>query len=199
MIISLKSFSQNRNDELILKKIFGADSVPEVAYATESKGYDKIEEIISRKIIFSRTATGDTIRLKLSQQEIENVKKEIQNSKNFIFPIKLFPNTHGIAKDKMDSYVANKRKIWTTNYHAALKSGDTAKINKFRKENGYSHETYVHFLSKPIYLRNETLCIIYDAKLCNLDQGVGGCQQVLFYQKNEDTWSKLFGITIGCY
>lgn len=82
--------------------------------------------------------------------------------------------------------------------NAVFDTQDSLKIKKFRNENGINYD-WVHFFSKPIYFRNNSFCILYYAKLCNFNSGLGGCSQIIICRKNKNKWEKFNEITNGCY
>jgi hypothetical protein len=198
ILIVLLCFSKNSEDQEVLKIVsnYSVDSI--FVYAKKSDGYNRLGEIIQRKSIFNRNFPSKSITL--TNQEINYLKKEIKKNKEYSFSSNLFPSAQMISNDTIESYSSNKAEKWRKDYVKTVESKDSLKIANFFDERGTPcNDTWVHFFSKPIYLRENTICILYHAQHCNFHQGLGGCHEVQVLKKNNNKWEKYIEIPIGCY
>ena len=192
----LQGFSQISNDEFVLKLLFDLNKESILTYSEKSIGYSKLVEIISKKTL--KGFKNPKTRLKLSENEIELIKEQIKKNKNYIFPPNLFVNSRIVSLDSIASYFTNKNKIRKKEMIEIIKTKDSLLSAEFSKQKGFESD-WIHFFSKPIFFRNRTLCIIYYAKICCFNSGMGGCKSVIFCKKNGSKWDKYIEVPVGCY
>lgn len=194
----VKCFSQSSKDQQIFLSVFVGNKDSIIVIAKQSDGYKRLEALVSEKNIYNKAFPEKSIIL--TDTEVLFLKNEINKNEKYNFPETIFPDAILISSDTVKSYASNKVKKWRKEEATVFESKDTIKIFKFIREKRYSFtETYVHFFSKPIYFRNDTLCILYHADLCCFNNGLGGCTSAYIYKKDNDIWEKYITITFGCY
>ena len=127
--------------------------------------------------------------------------EEINTFTKYKFSSDLFPKIKIISKDTLVLYSANQEIKWQRDYAEVRKSNDTIKIAQFfseRDEASYE-DTWVNFFSKPIYLRNNTIWLVYYGQLCNFHNSWGGCEFVQIMVKKNNLWEEYYQIGIGCF
>jgi hypothetical protein len=197
-LITATCFSQAPNDKEILQSAINAhDNFPTVI-CMQSDGYKKLQELVSGQKLFSRHEPENSVEL--TDDELVFITNEISKNQTYVFPKNTFPNALLISKDTLKSYSLNKEKSYYKERDLILKAKDTLKYRSFINKKPYPGVvTYVAFFSKPIYFRDNTLCLFYYSDLCNFHNGLGGCEEVFIYKKTQDGWKKQIAIPIGCY
>lgn len=191
-------FSQISQDKQFFESIKDTTNKLPYVICIQSDGYNVIEKVISKKNIFNKN--DPTNHVELTSKELLYIKGEIAKNKNYVFSKTTFPDAIFISKDTLKSYSSNISEQWHNEQKVLIESQDTVKYAQFRKEKPYPCMlTFVHFYSKPIYFRNNTLCIIYHANLCGFHNSVGGCYQVMLFNKINGVWKMLLETGGGCY
>lgn len=197
-VLAAKCFSQSPNDREIFQSFMDGKKDSAFVICKQSDGYKRLKAVVLKKKIYNIHFPEKS--LTLTDKEVSYIIAEINNNKSYNFSETTFPNALIISKDTVQSYSSNKAKSWHKEQRSVFDSNDTIKILKFRNERPYSYiETYVHFFSKPIYFRNDSLCILHHADLCNFHSGMCGCNSTYIYKKNNGRWEKYIEIQHGCY
>lgn len=165
-----KGFSQNSNDQQVLKTVIEFDKDSSFVYCQKSFGYENLLDILSKKDEHRRINFPDT--LKLSHKEIRHLKRKIKKSEGYLFPPNLLPHSTLISYDSLAAYSNSVDKAMRKEMDAIHKTQDSVLIKKYY-QNRINTRDWVHFLSKPIYFKNDTYCIMYYGKLCCFNHGVG--------------------------
>ncbi len=198
LFLFLKGFAQNTTDQKVFKVVMKNDWEEKKVISQNSTGHKTIIDLISKKIIYNSHFPAEKITL--TDIEVKNVIAEIKKNDTYKFKPKTFPFSTLISPDTLKSYSANKYAIWNKERIEVLQSQDSTRMVKFNREKGYPYNVvWVTFLSKPIYLRNNSISIVYYAKLCDFDRGMGGCYSVIILKRTQGIWKKYIEIPIGCY
>lgn len=186
------SFSQNNEDRQIFDILLSYNKSSNYAVCTESDGHNKMIEIIKNRRHFYQNCPSDTFRL--SRKERKYIVKEINTFNKYKFSADLFPKIKMISKDTLMLYSANQEIKWRRDYAEVRKSNDTIKIAQFFSERGETpfEDTCVNFFSKPIYIRNNKVCIVYYAQFYYFHKELGGCDFIQILIKRNNFWEKYY-------
>lgn len=135
------------------------------------------------------------IKEPIGESRIKEIKKKIAKGylTGSVIPIPMTkPKGHPLtltAKEKqfllaeLDKEISSDRKIYLS------KNKNYVFIEKFDHER---HNSYVHY-SKPIFFRNNTLCLIYTSRTGAPESGGGGWN---VYRKEKGVWKQWLMVTM---
>ncbi len=204
---SLFCFSQSDNDDkILLQSIVNIEGKTSYSYCRESVDISGYIERIKRKKFYKRVIDTsnifkrDTIlRFTITDSEVQDILKQIKDNKNYIFPENLLENSVRIAKDSTKTFMDVELQKYYKEMHAVFDTKDSLKIKEFRekaiKPYDYRHRCYINFLSKPIYIRNNTVALVSNTIFCNH----GGDYLLAFYEKKDNEWVEIVAIAQGAY
>ena len=129
--------------------------------------YERITQSVSAKILpsFFRNQNPDTIVL--SNEEISYIKGELNKAAKYKWPDGLLKGSKVIPQDTIESDFKDRTRGWSYYY----KRG----INK------------IYAFSKPIFFRNNTLCLFYTEYGCGYLCAEGNAA---IYRKKNGKWEK---------
>lgn len=190
---SCLTFGQTvNNDTTVLKVFINQNQDKNIAYIDKTIGWERIQKSLDRW-----KNSSDSIKLKqktsiaLTDADYYSILEQIDKYKNFVWGDSLFVNSKRVLLDSMYSYLDNEFKLNYKKYNSNTLDKDTAAIKNFQK-----YVPWVFGFSKPIYLREETLCLYYSMAMCGQ---LCGHDEVSFYKKENGKWTKWFGIGSGVY
>jgi hypothetical protein len=128
----------------------------------------------------------------LTKEEQTFILTEIKEDKDYTWCDTLFPGLKAIDLDSLLPYLKAKKEMRRMNTDNAFSSRDTSLARKLNE----THD-WVFTFSKPIYLRNGTLCLLHIKNRCNLS---GGDQDLSFYRKDKNgTWVWWLYVSAGAW
>jgi hypothetical protein len=145
-----------------------------------------LNTFIQRGIVFSFTKEDSLL---LTKTEDQYLRKQL--SKKTKWPEELFRGSKGIPMDSMWSYLEQQGVIKYEKIKKADSTRDMAAINKLQRL--YS---YVFVFTKPIYIRNKTICLVSYAAMCGGDCGING---VTIYKKENNRWAEWIEVESGAF
>lgn len=175
----------NPEDTIILLQAFREVTInPQIIYVDTVHGYGtEYIDVFDKKLRDKRH--GHSLNLTRSE------KKMIVNhlKQKTIWSDSLFQNSKCIGLDSMWSIVkpANYQRLIALN-EAKLKK-DTEAIKNLEK-----NYRYVFSFLKPIYIRNNTFCLIVYKALCDVNCGNS---EMSIYKKENNKWTKWLVISEG--
>ena len=101
----------------------------------------------------------------------------------------LFSNSKRIDTDSMWTYLRQMNAQRTLSINQAALKNDTVLIKKLK----YDYP-YVFTFAKPIYIRNNTVCLIAFGAMCG---GECGQTETSFYKKENNEWTKWIIVSAG--
>ena len=101
----------------------------------------------------------------------------------------LFSNSKRIDTDSMWTYLRQMNAQRTLSINQAALKNDTVLIKKLK----YDYP-YVFTFAKPIYIRNNTVCLIAFGAMCG---GECGQTETSFYKKENNEWTKWIIVSSG--
>lgn len=204
---SLFCYSQNNiEDKLLFQSIVNIEGKKSYSYCRESVDLSGYVKKIKRKEFYERVVDTENIfkrdtilKFTITDSEVQSILKQIRENKNYVFPENLLQNSVSIAKDSVKIYMDSELQKFYKEGRAVFDTKDSLKIKEFREKAvqpyDYRHRCYVNFLSKPIYIRNNTVALVSNTIFCNS----GGDYQLAFYEKKDNEWVEIVAISRGAY
>lgn len=161
LFIGANSYSQStKNSTIVLQKFF-ADKFP-ITYSDTIHQYDLkyLKQVLADDILYNSSLSGqkDNIRqLILTKNEKKYLLKKVDEQQGFVWPDNLFQN---VRKDSSD------------------KKNLTSNFKKFFQP--------IYNFSKPIFIRNDSICIFYYGYYCGGECGQGSVE---IYHKIDGKWT----------
>jgi len=129
---------------------------------------------------FGKTTEKDAIIL--SQEEKKYIQEQHEKNSSYSWPDSLFFNSERVSKDSVSDHLHKRRRVVTEQLDEAYKSKDKKRIEKMKRQ-----RPWVSFFSKPIYIRDRTVCLIETANLCG---NSCGDYETRFYKRENGQWRK---------
>jgi len=145
---------------------------------------NQLKEIIQKSKITDKRQ-GETITLSKSEQEY----LLSQLAKPTVWDDNLFSDCKRIDADSMWTHIKLKDIKRRIALNQAVLQKDTTTIKNL--QHSFS---YVFSFSKPIYIRDNTICLISFSAICG---GTCGQSEASFYKKSNNQWSKWIIVTAG--
>lgn len=204
---TFNGISQMTNDDnLLLQSIVNIEGKTKYSYCSESVDISSRINTIKRKKFYERVINDENIckrdtilKFTITDAEVQSILQQIKDNKNYIFLENLLQNSVRIEKDSIKIFMDSKHQEFYKKMRNVYDSKDSLEIKKFREDApqtyDYRHECYINFLSKPIYIRNKTIALIFNTLSCNS----GGYNQLAFYEKKDKEWVSIVVISSGSY
>lgn len=180
----------NQDDSSILVKVVRQLSLQQqIIYVDTVRGIkDESEErlinIIRNGVIQDWASKDVLVLTKAEQNYILN-----QLRQQTVWPDNLFPNGKRIEEKSMWNYLRQMESERILSMNNAALQKDTATYNSLR--NNY---TYIFTFAKPIYIRDNTICLIAFGAMCG---GMCGRTETCFYKKENNEWIKWIMVSAG--
>jgi hypothetical protein len=185
----LPLYSQvNKNDiQILLNEII--ESEREKTIYTD-KGSDWIsnqmrEEIKTGKLV----AWSKKDSIVLTAKEQKYLLKQIKNQKTFIWPDSLFENSKRIEFDSLQPFLKSANWLYYTTINKLKLQGDTVLYKQLESPCVFS-------FTKPIYFRNNTLCIF---NMIQMFSHSSGYSDSFLYKKINNEWVRSIVFTSGAW
>jgi hypothetical protein len=197
-LVASESFAQSNPEDTIilriaipeLKKqrlIVYADTVNKECRMTLPK--DMVDAIKKGMLTDMRNAQhSDT--LVLSVNEKKYLLKQLK--KTTVWENNLFENSKRISGDSLFDYATNEGRKYYKKLSEAKLSKDTIALAKLSQE--YPYFPYAFGFTKPVYLRNNTICFISFVAICGNPCGRSASG---IYKKDGNEWKLWIGMPQG--
>ncbi|HIA11202.1 MAG TPA: hypothetical protein EYN69_03905 [Flavobacteriales bacterium] len=183
--ILTSAFGQsNTEDTILLRDLYKRITPNNLTYIRESAGRESMKKRLLDKS-YRKFIDSTWENLQLTDQEYEYLLDQIELNKDFVWKDSLLANSQYIPKDSIWTYLHNERRKW---YEIYKQNPATENLKRERP--------WVFQFSRPIYLRDNQLCLLYYVALCGK---VSGHYQIAFYKKEEDAWIEWIVIGGGDY
>ena len=196
----------NQDDAIILQKVIREVSTQApIAYVDTVNSKQQISErlketILKGKITDTRngridpesgryTVSQDANTLVLNEEEQEYLINELEQ--RTVWPDDLFPDSKCIDRDSMWAYIRVENAKRLEALQQAILEEDTLAIKKLR----YNYP-YVFTFTKPVYIRDKTICFIAWVAMCG---GTCGQTEQIFYKKENDEWEKWIVVSASVF
>lgn len=183
------SITHGQEDDSILLKIQLENYKPGDTLPYDTKPYwHHFEKMITSTDgkIYNR-GTKDT--LFLSKKELEYILIQYKTLINDTINFSSVPNTLKIEKQNMGIYFTKKNKEKKKLLDNYIQNNGKEKAREIL----LNHETYIFSFSKPIFIRNNTYCIIYYTEYC----GNCGYTAISVLKNTEGEWTEYIKMHIG--
>ncbi len=151
----------------------------------------EINEVFNKLTFESRTQEFPDEAINLTDSERAYLLHQIYNAENFKWPDSLFYNSKRIPSKDLFRYSAIKQRDIYIKINEAIEENDWDTYDKLQHVYFWDYE-----FSKPVYIRNGTVCLLYYAKLCC---GNGGSDGLFFFKKINGQWKKWIILRQGDY
>lgn len=178
-------------DTSILRLTIKKTKNDRLTYIDESVGWTRIRELLRKNIFKGNTKLTEHNLIRLSKKERKYLFQQIEAYKDFKWNENLFPNSIKIKKDSMWSYISWETNILREKQKNAILSKDTIALKEIKKE-----LPRVYGFSKPIFIRNNSICLLYHFSMCG---NPCGHYEINFYKKENGKWIKWIEMARGEY
>lgn len=187
----IETFGQiSKDDNAILNNIFKQVTINEfIVYVdtvnnTDFAAHYRLKDIINKGVITDRKQEKTIILTKKEKKYLL-----LQLCEPTVWADSLFPNSKRIQSNEMWTYLSQENNKRREAINQAYLEKDTLKIKKLR----YDY-TFVFSLLRPIYIRNNTVCLTSYSAMCGVDCGR---TEISFYKKENNEWTKWIIISAG--
>lgn len=193
ILISSKLLGQNiDNDRDVIKLVSKINHDNKIYYIDITVGWQRIDENLKkRKFVYVNPQNKNKETIRLSKKEYRFLLKQIDLNKEYIWNNNLIDNSVILNQDSMFTLLNVKQKERIEQSNNAIINKDTITYNKLKNKyfwvNGYS---------KPIYLRENSICLLYHFERCGRDCGY---DEIWILKKENGNWNKWFKICEGAY
>lgn len=182
----------NIEDTIVLRKVFNeVSSQRQIAYvdSVNMNGYvpDVLMEAIQKGKITDTRKTRKPNSLTLTKAEQNYLLEQI--TQQTVWSDNLLADSRLIESDSMWVYLRQENTKRIAAMNKAAMENDTLALKKARLN--YS---YVFTFTKPVYIRDNTICLISFAAVCGTECGRN---EISFYKKENNEWGKWIVISAG--
>lgn len=194
LCFGIRSFGQTADDTVLIKNIiveFSGRENAAIVSNVPSGCWDRLYAIVRNGTwkAFRRSETGRDIVLDEKDKAV--LLNQIKQNRNFRWNNKMLPQFIKIEADSMQSYLSAENKRHYDLMNEALAKKDTATFYK----NKYIR-AWAFTISKPIYFRDNSFCLINAIALCG---DTCGRSEIAVYKKEESGWIRWLVIEAGDY
>lgn len=191
----------NEQDTILLRKVFG--EVPSHAqsfYVSPINKGKKVSERLKEIILVGKIMDSRKIdSLILSKEEQKYLLNQM--AQTTIWTDNLFSGFKRIDTDSAWLFLEQENKNRYATLKAAidtaLLSGDTARAAKLNQQYyTYAYMTFIFYFPKPIYIRDNTICLISYTAMCG---ELCGFNETSFYKKENNEWKRWIVISSGVF
>lgn len=180
IFILLKAFREVTSQE----QIFYVDTVNKDTTIPEP-----IREVFQKGKIIDAKKSGQINSLRLTKAEKKYLLEQI--GKTTILEENFFVGSKRIDSDSIWVFLKKENTRRVTSINQAALNGDTLSYKKLNY-----HYSYVFSFSKPIYIRDKTVCLISFVAMCGVNCGR---EETSFYRKENNEWKKWIVVSAGDY
>lgn len=146
------------------------------------------DKISNRRKITGITKETKSVSIKLTKQEQRYILNQIETLYTFTWKDGLFENSQYLDSDSVMNHLQKKRKAFAEKYKAASDNAKTELIKELNRN--------VFYFSKPIFIRKNTICLLYNMYLCGYDCGQ---TELCFYKLVDGSWEKHIIVISGIF
>ena len=179
----------DQDDTTILRKAFReVTSLRQIVYVDTVNSNrvvpDRLKEIIYKDMITDKQS-GNSLKLKKDEQDYLFSQLSLRT----IWTDNIFTDSKLINSDSMWTYLSQENKKRIVDMNQAVLSKDTLTLKKLQY-----YYSYVFAFTKPIYIRDNTICLISFAGMCGIECGR---EETSFYKKENNEWTKWIIVSAG--
>ena len=189
------SFAQNDRSELIFLEGLIRNNQPEgkIIYTDKinKNDLDKIKSKFKKNTIYDISKTRNQSFIILTKQEKKYLFQQLEIARRPYWKENIFPGSQLIIEEDAFNYIKKTTQEYLENYNKPTNS-ETDRMNLVKN---YQRPNIFKF-SKPIYLRNRSVCLIYFASICG---NPCGFDELCFYKIANNTWTKWIVVKSNVY
>jgi hypothetical protein len=181
----------NSQDTIMIKCATMRTEGTVFTYADKSVGWQRIGEKLADRKFRGITKQTEYNSITLSMKERRYLRQQIEENKGFTWNDSLIANSRRIKSDSVMKIISEQFRIYRDEINNALLNHDTIALNRI-----VAKKPWVYGFSKPLYLRDDTICLLYHLAF---GDGDSGYDEVSFYKKENNLWTKWIVIGEGEY
>ena len=180
------SLAQNDRSELIFLEGLIRNAYPEgkIIYTDKinKNDLDKIKSRFKKNTIYDISKTRNQNYIIFTKQEKKYIFQQLEIASRPCWKENIFPGSQLILDEDALNYIKKTTQEYLENFNKPTNT-DNDRMNLIKN---YQRPTIFKF-SKPIYLRNRSICLIYFTSICG---NPCGFEELCFYKIANNTWSK---------
>lgn len=183
-----------KDDTIILFKAFREVSLQKTIVYVDTVNKDckvpnLLKEVFQKNKIIDKGNSKPKNVLKLTKAEKNYLLTQI--GQQIVWNNGLFPNSVRIDSDSMWTYLMRQKSIKKASMSETILNHDTITFKELNRQ-----YNFVYIFTKPIYIRDNTICLITYSAMCGTDCGRS---EISFYKKENNIWSKWLIVSAGDY
>lgn len=180
------SYAQSDRSELIFLEGLIRNYQPEgkIIYTDiiNKDDLDKIKSKIKKNTIYDISKTRNQNFIVLTRQEKKYLFQQLELARRPYWKENIIPGSQLIIEEDAFNYIKKTTQEYLENYNRPTNT-ENDRMNLVKN---YQRPNIFKF-SKPIYLRNRSICLIYFASICG---NPCGFEELCFYKIANNTWTK---------
>ena len=180
------SLAQNDHSELIFLEGLIRNNYPEGKIIFTDKinknDLDKIKSKFKKNTIYDISQTRNQNYIIFTKQEKKYIFQQLEIASRPCWNETIFPGAQLILEEDALNYIKKTTQEYLENFNKPTNT-ENDRMNLIKN---YQRPTIFKF-SKPIYLRNRSICLVYFASICG---NPCGFEELCFYKIANNTWSK---------
>ncbi len=180
------SYAQSDRSELIFLEGLIRNYQPEgkIIYTDKinKDDLDKIKSKIKKNTIYDISKTRNQNFIVLTRQEKKYLFQQLELARRPYWKENIIPGSQLIIEEDAFNYIKKTTQEYLENYNRPTNT-ENDRMNLVKN---YQRPNIFKF-SKPIYLRNRSICLIYFASICG---NPCGFEELCFYKIANNTWTK---------
>ena len=189
LICSYNSFSQiDKNGADLLMTLISPYKQETIAYVDSAVPYDttSLFKRINQDTLFN---PNNIEYLVLTSEEKVLIISEVIRNNNYCWDAGLFDISLMVKKDSMWDFLKGQNTLIFESLHKAITNSDSISINNYKDK-----YVWVFLFSKPIFFRNESVCLL---SFYAFMAPSAGHHEMGFYKKNKGKWEGWIGLSSG--
>ena len=143
---------------------------------------DKIKSKFKKNTIYDISKTRNQNYIIFTKQEKKYLFQQLEIASRPCWKETIFPGAQLILEEDALNYIKKTTQEYLENFNKPTNT-ENDRMNLIKN---YQRPTIFKF-SKPIYLRNRSICLVYFASICG---NPCGFEELCFYKIANNTWSK---------
>lgn len=194
-ILINSSLAQNDRSELIFLEGLIRNNQPEgkIIYTDKinKNDLDKIKSNLKKNTIYDISKTRNQYFIELTKQERRYLLKQIEIARMPYWKDNLFPGSQLILEEDAFDFIKKTTHEYLENYNKPTNTENDRMnlVKNYQRPNIYK-------FSKPIYLRNRSICLIYFSSICG---NPCGFEELCFYKIINNAWTKWIVLKSNVY
>ncbi|MBA3827642.1 MAG: hypothetical protein H0X33_01780 [Taibaiella sp.] len=187
LILTSKTYCQETNPfEFIQPEILKYVGSEKIVYTDRiTEVYLVVKETYNEKL-YQRTGSNKKIAFQFTKSEKHYILQQLKLCTKPIWSDALFNDSKMISADSVIQYYKIKQKL-NIKLYRLIDTPEYSREFRLASIKEISRKNWIFMFSNPIYIRNNSLAVIFIKRLCGLDCGNG---ELAVYRKTNGKWEK---------